>query len=246
MTRLISPYLLLAAAPCLVASAKDEDARIEAAARKSYTFKVDLRDDAVHVACRDGKVTLTGTVGDARRRTLAEETVAELPGVVSVDNRILVPGQPTEGSDLWLAAKVKAALLYHRNVDGAATKVDAKDGVVTLSGPASSAAQKALAGDVAANVEGVRSVTNSMKVDPATKAAPLAEKIDDASTTAHVKAALLLHKGTHALTTKVRTRRGVVTVEGAAASGAERELVTRVVSRIQGVRRVDNRMTVEG
>ena len=73
----------------------------------------------------------------------------------------------------------------------------------------------------------------------------MSRKLDDASTTASVKAALLLHRGTRGLSTQVRTLRGVATVEVGAPSAAEKELVTRVVAGIPGVRRVDNRMTVE-
>ena len=43
-----------------------------------------------------------------------------------------------------------------------------------------------------------------------------AEKIDDASITAQVKMALLLHRSTSALQTTVKTKRGVVTLGGKA------------------------------
>ena len=117
---------------------------------------------------------------------------------------------------------------------------------MTLSGEAASPAQRELTGEAARNVEGVKAVFNNIKVVTGAPKKSLAEKIDDASVTAQVKASLLFHRGTHMLATRVKTDRGVVTVRGAARNPAERELVTRIVAGIRGVRRVANRMTLEG
>jgi osmotically-inducible protein OsmY len=47
---------------------------------------------------------------------LAQETVASLPGVKSVDNRLEIKGErPAENSDTWLITKVKTTLLFHRS-----------------------------------------------------------------------------------------------------------------------------------
>jgi osmotically-inducible protein OsmY len=239
------PTLLLAFA-ATGAAASDRDARIEAAARQSYSFKVHLKDDAIQVKSSGGQVTLTGTVSDSWRRSLAGETVAGLPGVKGVDNQLRVaPQAPAESTDAWLATKVRTALLFQRNVDAAATHVECRDGAVTLTGEARSAAQAELAAAVARDVEGVRTVTSHIRIVPAPPAKPLSRKVDDASVTAQVKASLLFHRGTHLLATKVKTDRGVVTVRGSAANAAEKDLVTRLVAGISGVRRVENRMTVE-
>ena len=71
------------------------------------------------------------------------------------------------------------------------------------------------------------------------------EKIDDASVTAQVKTALLTHRSTGALKTKVETRNGEVTLTGIAKNDAEKALVTKLVTDIQGVASVKNQMTVE-
>lgn len=247
MTRPFRPLLILPALAATAATAgvRDPDARIENAALRSYAFKVHLKGDDIQVKSRQGTVTLAGTVADGFHRTLAEETVMDLPGVKAVVNNLAVRAEaPAEASDAWLAAKVRSALLYTRNVDAANAHVAAKDGAVTLTGTASSAAQKALAAEVARNVEGVKDVENDLKVVPAAPRRPLGESIDDASVTAQVKASLLFHRGTRMLATKVRTDRGVVTVRGTAKNPAEKDLVSRLVGGISGVKRVENRMTV--
>ena len=88
-----------------------------------------------------------------------------LPGVKSVDNQLKVKGEgPAEHSDAWLGMKVKTTLLFHRNVRATKTDVNVSDGVVTLSGEASSQAQKELTTEYAKDVEGVKEVKNEMTI----------------------------------------------------------------------------------
>ena len=71
------------------------------------------------------------------------------------------------------------------------------------------------------------------------------EKIDDASITAQVKSTLMSHRSTSALKTKVNTMEGVVTVSGIAKNAAEKSLVTKLITDIEGVNSVVNNMTIE-
>ena len=193
-------------------------------------------------------MTLKGTVAASSHKSLAEDTVESLPGVKSVDNQLKVKdGSPAEHSDGWIATKVKTALLFHRNVRGIKTDVNVTDGVVTLSGKASSLAQKELTTEYAQDVEGVKSVKNEMTIvaSPEKPAESFGEKIDDASITAQVKSSLMSHRSTSALKTKVSTTDGVVTVSGIAKNAAEKSLVTKLVMDIDGVNSVVNNMTIE-
>jgi hyperosmotically inducible protein len=142
---------------------------------------------------------------------------------------------------------VKTALLFHRNVRATKTDVNVKDGIVTLSGEASSTAQKELTTEYAKDVEGVKGVNNDMTVARIADKADetTGEKIDDASITAQVKASLLSHRSTSALKTKVQTADGVVTLTGVTKNAAEKSLVTKLVTDINGVTSVVNNMTIE-
>jgi len=73
----------------------------------------------------------------------------------------------------------------------------------------------------------------------------MGEDIDDASITAQVKMTLLSHRSTSALSTKVETNRGVVTLYGKAKNAAEKDLAGKLANDINGVNSVTNRMTVE-
>ena len=237
---------LLVTSPSVRASSTDS--RIESSAAKSYVFKTYLKDDSITTESKDGVVTLTGTVADANHKSLAQDTVAGLPGVISVDNQLQVSGeQPAEHSDTWISWKVKSALLFHRNVSATGTDVDVKDGIVTLTGQASSLAQRDLTTEYAKDVDNVKGVKNDMTIaqTPATPDATIGDKIDDASITAEVKSSLLSHSSTSAMRTTVSTTDGVVTVGGVAKNEAEKSLVTKLATDINGVTSVINNMTIE-
>ena len=244
--------LIMAAGAILVTStslrASDTDSRIESSAAKSYVFKTYLKNDSIKTDSKDGVVTLTGTVAEASHKSLAQDTVESLPGVKSVDNRLKVKGEsPAEHSDTWISMKVKTALLFHRNVSATGTTVYVKDGIVTLQGEASSMAQKELTTEYAKDVDNVKEVKNEMTIatTPAIPSETMGDKIDDASITAQVKSSLLSHHSTSALHTTVSTTDGVVTLSGIAKNDAEKSLVTKLVTDINGVTSVINNMTVE-
>ena len=227
--------------------ASKTDGRIEGAAKQSHIFKTYLKDDAIKVHSKDGVVTLSGEVLDESHISLAQETVAVLPGVKSVDNRLkLKADTPTRTPDAWLVTKVKSALLFHRSVRAGSTDVDAKDGVVTLRGNALSQAQKELTTEYAKDVEGVKEVINEMTVSGSPgKIKTVVNKIDDASITAQVKMTLLYHRSTSAINTKIETRHGVVSLYGKAKNEAEKTLAAKLANDVNGVKGINNRMTVE-
>lgn len=241
---MIAVVALLALSMPVQASKMDN--RIESSAKKSYVFKTYLQADDIKVQSEDGVVTLTGTVSEESHKSLAQETVADLPGVKSVDNKLEVKGEsPAPMSDAWITAKVKTIFLFHKNVS-AMTEVSTKDGIVTLRGKANNEAQKDLTTEYAKDVEGVKGVNNEMTVGKiAKKKRTVGEKIDDASITAQVKMTLLYHRSTSALNTSVKTKRGVVTLSGNAGSAAEKDLASKYANDVNGVKGVNNRMTIK-
>lgn len=228
--------------------ASEVDNRIEKSFKQSYVYKTYLKEDSIKAKSEEGIVTLTGTVVEKSHKTLAEDTIAGMPGVVRVDNQITTKVEEEEASaDYWIGYKVKHTLLFHRHVSGNQTDVSVKDGVVTLKGEAASQAQKELTAKYAADIEGVVSVKNEMTVAAKAKQEKqtMGEKIDDASVTAQVKMALLTHRSTSAIKTKVETQDGAVTLTGIADNEAEKTLVTELTNDIKGVVSVKNIMTVK-
>ena len=243
--------VMMAAAVALLAlsahvQASKLDSRIESSARKSYVFKTYLQADDIKIRSEDGAVTLTGTVSEEFHKSLAQQTVASLPGVENVDNRLEVKGEyPAENSDAWLATKVKTMFLFHHNV-GPITEVSAKDGIVTLRGKANSQAQMDLTTEYAKDVEGVKGVNNEMAVSKTSKETQTAEgDIDDASINALVQMTLLYHRSTSDLNTSVTTKRGMVTLSGKAKTETEKDMAAKLAYDVKGVRGVNNQMTID-
>ena len=222
-----------------------KDSRIESSAKKSHVFMTYLKADDITIQSKDGAVTLTGTVSEESHKSLAQETVAGLPGVKSVDNRLEVKGTPpAKNSDAWISTKVKTMFLFHRSVS-AMTEVNTTDGIVTLQGKATSQAQKDLTTEYAKDVEGVKDVKNEMTIAKTSKKTQtVSRKVDDASITALVKMTLLYHRSTSALNTKVTTSNGVVTLSGKASNAAEKDLATKFAKDVNGVKSVKNQMTI--
>jgi osmotically-inducible protein OsmY len=228
--------------------AEDMDKQIESAAKQSYVFKTYLKGDDIQILSRDGAVTLTGTVASEPHALLAAETVADLPGVKSVDNKLeVIGGIPEKNSDAWLQMMVKNMLMLHRNLDSDNTAVDVKDGLVTLHGEVGSQSEKALTAEYVKDVEGVKDVDNKMTVATAhkTKHKTFEEFIDDASIKSQIKLALLFHRGTNPFRANITVNRGAVTVSGMAKNAAEKELVSKRIEDIHGVVSIDNRMSIE-
>jgi hyperosmotically inducible protein len=229
--------------------ASEMDERIESSARRSYLFKTCLQGDDIKIQSNDGAVILTGVVAEKYHKALAQETIASLPGVKSVDNRLEVKDAPTNAnSDAWLRDKIKITLLFHRSVSVHTTEVDVKDGIVTLRGDAASQAQKELTAEYVRDIDGVIGVIDLIIVSGAStnsKTSGMEEDIDDASITAQVKLALLYHRSTNPINPRIETNNGNVTLYGKAGSTAKLNLATRLASDVNGVKSVNNLMTIE-
>ncbi len=246
--------------------ASKTDDSIESLARKSYVFTTYLKSDSIKISSEAGIVTLTGMVSRDTHKTMAERTMEGLPGVKIVHNRLKVKGETAaEKSDAWISARVISTLTFHRNVNGNTTKVVTKDGHVTLSGEASSSAQKDLTAEYAKDISGVKDVKNNMTVSKAWRkqenktinekvgetagkigdaAIDVKESVDDASITALVKMTLLYHKSTSALSTTVKTNDGIVTLGGKAKNAAEKDLATKLIGDVRGVKSIVNTMAI--
>ena len=237
--------LVFLAGPVALFASPATDQKIEDAAKASYNYRAVL-EDHVTVKAHNGIVTLSGTVQDKDDKALAEDTVENLSGVTHVKNEITVKPDHAEHSDAWMALKIRSRLLVKANVSVATTTVTVQDGVVTLRGTAANDAQKELTEVYAKDIDGVKTVRNDIVVEdtPSTDET-IGEKIDDASITTQIKYALLSHKSTSALKTKVTTTDGVIVITCEAESDAEKSLVTKLAQDVRGVQSVSNNMTVK-
>lgn len=154
---------LLAFTPVQLFAEADTDRQIEETAKSSHTFRRVLNNE-IEVKVRDGIATLTGRVGDLDQARLAEDTVADIKGVRRVDNQIKLDPKAGGASDEWLAVKIRSKLLLNRDISSRHTRVDVKDGIVTLTGTADSPAQKNRTESAIKEIAGVRQVRNHLEI----------------------------------------------------------------------------------
>ncbi len=264
------------AAPVAMFAESSTDSVIESAAKKNMPSNI---ADKVTISSQDGVVTLTGNLPNDSQRSIAVSAVKQVPQVKDVTDDIKVADDMDSSttstatassdatakhhSDKWIALKVKSELFVHKNVSATHTDVNVVNGVVTLSGFASSDAQKELTAQYAKNVEGVMDVKNEIEVrdTPAPVATTTTanangtfagdsnyttgNKIDDSAITTKVKLQLAKHKSTSAMKTEVHTQNGVVMISGTAANPAEKDLVTQLAQGVPGVSSVTNNMDIQ-
>ncbi|MDB5809442.1 MAG: hypothetical protein JWN94_1564 [Betaproteobacteria bacterium] len=149
----------------------------------------------------------------------------------------------TEIDDSILTGRVAAALLSDLSARSYGFKVETRKGDVQLSGFADNQADIERAVQVARGVPGVKQVDN--KVSVKTAATTVGNKVDDGIVTARIKAALLSDSSVRGFDIGVVTQKGEVQLSGFAATQAQIDRAVEIARGVEGVRAVDNKMTVK-
>lgn len=223
--------------------------RIETSIAESYIFNKYLQNEKIKINVFDGgKVVLLGVVSEGVYKSLAEETLIAIAGVKTVENKIEVMGeQPKELTDMWIRLRVKSMLTFHKSVEGSTINVTILDGVITLSGKATSMTQRNIITEYALDIEGVKDVKNLLTIPTnyVTKIDTSTISVDDASIAALVTLTFKIHKSTQYLNVKVEVFNGIVELTGTVNYEAQKERLTALANDIYGARVVNNNMVVE-
>jgi hypothetical protein len=110
----------------------------------------------IHVSAQSGFITLDGYVPDSRQKTRAEKAALKIPGVLRVENGLVVD------EDLALAAA--GALAQIPDSPAERIFVGAQNGFITLTGEVASAASRVAAEERAGSVPEIRGVLNRIQV----------------------------------------------------------------------------------
>ena len=153
---------------------------------------------------------------------------------------LLVTSGPVQASktDDRIEASAKESYVFKTYLKGDDIKVKAKDGAVTLTGTVAEESHKALAGETVASLPDVKSVDNQLKIKEG-----LPAEMSDAWLSTKVKTTLLFHRNVSAMT-EVDTKGGIVTLKGEADNQAQKDLTTEYAKDIEGVKDVNNQMTL--
>ncbi len=151
--------------------------------KTSLLFHRNVSGFKTEVSADKGIITLRGEADSPAQRDLTAEYASDIDGVESVVNEMIVVDDATKKAektigeriddagemidDVSITAMVKIALLYHRSTSSLSVTVETTDGVVTLGGTASNAAQKDLTTKLVNDVHGVEKVINNIVVEEA-------------------------------------------------------------------------------
>lgn len=124
------------------------------------------------VYVRDGVVSLRGTATSMAQKELTAEYARDVEGVKEIRNELTLAPTPVRSKetlgetidDASITAQVKMSLLSHRSTSALKTRVETKEGVVTVTGMAKNAAEKSLVTKLVIDVNGVNSVINNMTI----------------------------------------------------------------------------------
>jgi osmotically-inducible protein OsmY len=155
-------------------------------------------------------------------------------------------------TDAGITTSVKSQLIKDDTVKARQIDVTTRDHVVTLTGQVNTSEEESKALQIARSTRGVSDVVDRIDVGPRPEAQappaasePLGERLSDASLTATVKSKLLADPDTSGLRIDVDTKDKVVTLTGKVKSQAEKGEAVQIARNTEGVRSVNDQLTIE-
>ena len=176
---------------------------------------------------------------------MIKNSIALVVSVILVLICAIASAQKSAGEhvdDSTITIRVKMALLDESVSDAADINVETSKGVVQLAGFVDSEDTRKTAGDIAKDVNGVKSVSNRLRVSTGKRSAGRA--LDDTVLAAKVKLKLVENKETSGGKINVEVRSGVVELSGFVSSYEERDAAVELVSAIDGVKDVINSIDI--
>ena len=233
----------------LVADIKTQRTATDIEKDVQEALRNDVRIDGslIDVTVSDGRVFLTGVVGSANEKTVAN-SIAWTNGVISVDHSGLKVKEWARNEDLRkdkyiikpdeeIREAILDAFLYDPRISSFNPEVSVNNGQVTLSGVVDNLKAKRAAEQDATYIVGVVGVKNYIKVRP--ELIPQDEKLE-----ANIHKALVTDPMIDRWDIEVNANNGIVYLNGTADSNYEKFHTEDVVSKQKGVVAIENNLTI--
>lgn len=191
----------------------------------------------IGVIVKDGVVTLTGTVDNYIKKTEAETAVKNVTGVKVVIEKIEVKYSNSWGgkTDQEIANEIISALRWNWNVPNDTVKVKVENGWVTLDGDLTWNYQRESAKNAIKNLEGVKGITNNIKIK--------SENTDKIEKVA-IENALARNWSINDNDIEVKVKANEVTLAGTVDSYYQKDEAERIAWNAPGVWSVNNELAV--
>lgn len=225
---------------------KDEEIKPEIEKRLRWDTLVDHA--LIDVKVKEGHVFLSGVVGSAAEKRLAEQD-ARVAGVKTTDcsglnvarwarDDDLRDTKYTKRSDLEIREAVQNTLLRDPRVNGLDINIEVSKSVAILYGVVNNLKARQAAIAAARNTVGVMDIVNYIKVQPVMK-------MDDAEIADNVREALLRDTITEGYEINLNVNNGAVYLYGTVASYYQKAQAEDVAFRAKGVNDVRNHLAVD-
>jgi osmotically-inducible protein OsmY len=200
----------------------------------------DSRIDAskVKVEVDNGNLELSGFVPTFSARRTVEEDVRGIPGVVSVDNRMVVNRIMTGPSDEKMHYTVDSVLSWSQDINAGNIRVAVDDGEVTLEGTVGTLWEKHRAEEIVSELKGIVGITNRLAVVPTKDV--LDERIAE-----NIVAALDRTGNVNVDSVDVKVENGIVTLCGTVRSWNARRTAYQAALFTCGVTNIHDDLAIE-
>lgn len=192
------------------------------------------------VEVKDGIVRLSGTVPSASARRAAHNDAIMIPGVVSVEDNIIVrpSGGESSTTDDELRKKVEDVLNWNADIDDTNISVSVTSGKVTLRGFVDGCWKKVRAEELVGELAGVRNVINALSVVPT-------QDREDKTIADDIMSTLKRRTDVDINQIDVEVERGVVTLSGLTSNQSTLRDIDYIVRHTNGVTDVINNLRTQ-
>jgi osmotically-inducible protein OsmY len=163
--------------------------QIKAHIVRHLKWDTSLKGSVIKVDYKDRIAILEGTVPTLMAHSIAQQDALNIPGVDKVENRLTVKykHEHPDKADQEIQSALASILACTASTSAKRIKITVTDGKVDLSGETDSYWLKERIEDLAASVEGVRDISNQIKVSPVEKSSDSAVKKEIVSALARME-----------------------------------------------------------
>lgn len=212
------------------------DRALKQAVEDELKWEPSIDAEHIGVTAEDGVVTLTGHVGSYAEKVTAEKAARRVKGVRAIAQEIEIRfPNDRKTSDDQIARRALDIIAWDSTIPKDKVQVKVEGGFVTLSGEVDWHYQRSDAEYAVRKLEGIKSISNEIKVKPRVQASDVKQRIENA---------LKRNAEWEASSIKVSVVNGRVTLDGKVKALYERDLAERTAWSAPGVISVEDHISI--